>query len=80
MSILKQLPATSVPRVSLELCRACRECGARTACDTKAVVRVDPDEPPWIDASRCYGCRACILTCPFGAVSLPSQPRPATES
>ena len=73
MSMRKQIPASSVPHVQADLCHVCKKCLAREACDSKAVVRIDRDEPPFIDASRCYGCRACILACPFGAIALPVQ-------
>ena len=70
MRILKQAPAAAIPRISIDLCLACADCLARSACDSKAIVRVDRDEQPWVDASRCFGCRACIVACPFGAVVL----------
>jgi len=59
-----------VPRVSDQLCRACRKCLARDACRSKAILQIDPGEPPFIDASLCYGCRACIPACPHGAIRL----------
>ncbi|HFD40593.1 MAG TPA: hypothetical protein ENJ31_12190, partial [Anaerolineae bacterium] len=34
-------------------------------------------EPPFIDASRCYGCHACIPACPFGAIVLNGHGGPA---
>jgi Fe-S-cluster-containing hydrogenase component 2 len=34
------------------------------------LVQLDPDEPPFIDGSRCYGCDLCIAACPFGAIGL----------
>ena len=37
---------------------------------SKAILQIDPGEPPFIDASRCYGCRACIPACPHGAITL----------
>ena len=50
-------------------CRACRKCPAGEVCRVKALVRLDPDEPPFIDVSRCYDCRLCIPACPFGAIT-----------
>ncbi len=61
---------TAVPHVDDDLCHACRKCQARQVCKSKAILQLDPDEPPFIDASRCYGCQACIPACPFGAIVL----------
>jgi len=70
MSVLETTKAqvTAVPRIEDALCRTCRKCVAREVCRTKAILQVDPGEPPFIDASRCYGCRACIPACPSGAI------------
>jgi MinD superfamily P-loop ATPase len=59
---------TAVPRVDPDLCRACRRCLAREVCRSKALLRIDRDEPPFVDAGRCYGCRACVPACPHGAI------------
>ena len=70
MSVLDTTRAqtTSIPRVIDAQCAACRVCLARQVCRSKALIRLDPDEPPFIDASRCYGCRACIPACPNQAI------------
>lgn len=80
MRILKQANAAAIPRVLANLCRGCPRCAARAACESKAVVVVDPGEPAWIDASRCFACRSCILACPFGAIVLESQEEDARAS
>ena len=36
----------------------------------QALLQLDPGEPPFVDASRCYGCNLCIPACPFGALRL----------
>jgi len=59
---------TAVPHVVDELCRACPQCVARTVCRTKAILRIDRDEPPFIDPSRCFGCQVCVAECPHGAI------------
>jgi len=57
------------PHIVDDRCVACPECPARQACRTRAILRLEPDEPPYVDASRCYGCRACVPACPFEAVA-----------
>jgi len=60
----------AIPQVEDALCRSCRKCGARDVCRSKATLQMDRGEPPFIDPSRCYGCRACIPACPNGAIVL----------
>lgn len=59
---------STIPHVIDELCLVCGKCQARDVCRTKAILQIDRDEPPFIDPSRCYGCRACIPVCPAGAI------------
>lgn len=47
----------------------CEPCQARQACNTRAIVRLDPDEPPYIDPSRCTGCVKCVVACIYAAIS-----------
>jgi dihydromethanopterin reductase (acceptor) len=61
---------SSIPQVVDDRCRACRKCLARQVCRSKAILQLDPGEPPFIDASLCYGCRVCIPACPHGAIVL----------
>jgi len=61
---------TAVPRIVDERCAACRKCVARQSCKSKAIVQLDPGEPPFIDASRCYGCHLCLAACPHDAITL----------
>jgi MinD superfamily P-loop ATPase len=49
-------------------CQACRKCPARKVCKTKAIVAIDPGEPPFIDGNLCYGCLVCIPACPYEAI------------
>ena len=55
-------------QVQSENCRACRRCLAAEACKVRAILRIDDDEPPYIDVERCYDCRLCIPACPFDAL------------
>jgi len=41
---------------------------ARKACRVKAILVIDPGEPPFIDGNLCYGCLACLPACPFEAI------------
>jgi MinD superfamily P-loop ATPase len=72
MSVIEttKTQVTAIPHVEDELCQVCRKCLARTVCKSKAIVQLDPDESPFIDASRCYGCHLCITTCPHEAIAL----------
>ena len=64
----------AVPYVEAEACVACFQCLARAVCRSKALVQLDPGEPPFIDGSRCHGCDLCIAECSVGAIRLNHQP------
>ena len=66
-----QAPVNRVPMVVHERCNACQRCTARRVCRTKAIVQLDPGEPPIIDPSRCFGCMNCLQQCPAGAIIIP---------
>ena len=57
------------PEVDWELCQGCEPCEARLACTVRAIVRLDPGEPVFIEPSRCNNCLKCIPTCPYQAIS-----------
>ncbi len=59
----------TAPHIVEERCRVCGKCLARQACRPRAIVREDAQETPFVDSSRCYGCRACVVACPFEAVA-----------
>lgn len=65
--------ASAIPYVKDDLCASCRRCLARTVCKSKALMQLDPGEPPFIDSSRCYACYACIPVCPNGAIARNGQ-------
>lgn len=54
--------------VDHDRCHACRLCMAQQVCKVKAIVRIDRDEPPFIDVHRCHGCMICSVECPFQAI------------
>jgi Fe-S-cluster-containing hydrogenase component 2 len=39
-------------------------------CNTRAIVKLDPDEPPFIAIERCSGCSACVVACACGAIQM----------
>jgi formate dehydrogenase iron-sulfur subunit len=50
------------------LCKTCSSCTARRACRPRAILQMDRGELPAVDASRCLGCKACVPSCPHGAL------------
>lgn len=68
--------ARKVPRVLDELCQACNKCVARKVCRTKALLQIDPGEPPVVEPSLCYGCHQCVALCPVGAIMVNESPAP----
>jgi carbon-monoxide dehydrogenase iron sulfur subunit len=37
-------------------------------CPSNAITRQHENAPVMLDSSRCIGCHACILACPFGVI------------
>jgi MinD superfamily P-loop ATPase len=64
---------TAIPHVVDELCQSCGKCLARKVCRSKAILQLDPGEPPFIDPNLCYGCHVCLPACPNGAIVLNGQ-------
>ena len=72
MRIMNTLHTVVTPRIDYARCQVCGKCMAARDCRFKAIIRIDRDEPPAIDASRCGGCALCVQSCPFGAVLPPA--------
>jgi MinD superfamily P-loop ATPase len=60
-----------IPALDYARCQACQPCRAAAHCRFKAFVRIDRDEPPYIDVARCGGCGDCVAHCPFEALTDP---------
>jgi Pyruvate/2-oxoacid:ferredoxin oxidoreductase delta subunit len=56
------------PVIDYQICQACQPCEARLACKTRAIVKIEPDEPPYIAGERCSGCSACVRACTYSAI------------
>lgn len=54
--------------IDYTLCLNCRRCLAEKVCTVKAIVRIDRDEPPFIDVHRCHGCLICLSECAASAI------------
>ncbi|MGE5601865.1 MAG: ATP-binding protein [Nitrososphaerales archaeon] len=57
-----------------ELCEMCSSCSARRACRPRAILQLDRGELPAVDAARCLGCKACVVSCPHGALRIVETP------
>ena len=51
-------------------CRQCEDAPCIKVCPSKAIQRLEPEQPVLIDAERCIGCRLCIIACPFGVIRM----------
>lgn len=51
-------------------CRQCENAPCITVCSSKAIERLDPEQPVLITADRCIGCKLCIIACPFGVIKM----------
>lgn len=61
----------NLPEIVWDICEVCEPCQARLVCRTRAIVKIDPDQPPYIEHSRCSGCAVCIKACPCSAIRIP---------
>ena len=50
-------------------CRHCEDAPCIAVCPTQAMHRNAQAFPVLVDDTRCIGCHACIVVCPFGVIS-----------
>ena len=56
-------------------CRHCEDAPCIRICPTKAIDRLDKDQPVLIDQDKCIGCKWCIMVCPFGVIEMDDERR-----
>jgi len=56
--------------VDWTLCKACRNCSARLACVTRALMRLDVDDVMFVETERCNACGKCLNVCSFKAIRI----------
>jgi electron transport protein HydN len=76
--IIPRLFVIVTPGVSVPVqCHHCEDAPCRGVCQMSAISRVDGRTV--VDATRCVGCKLCLMACPFGAIEfmpLPPGTRP----
>jgi len=50
-------------------CQQCDDAACLAVCPRKAIYRNEEQGCVLIDYDKCIGCKACIIACPFGAMS-----------
>ena len=80
---INEYPAPS-SRVSVEKgegfvvplqCRQCEDAPCVAVCPTKALCREGDQSPVIIDQDLCIGCKWCVISCPFGVITLDEKAR-----
>lgn len=76
-AFLPRIKAFSTPELrSAVTCRHCEDAPCASVCPTQALVRKDNSIQLLKD--KCIGCKTCVLACPFGAMSMASEPSSTT--
>lgn len=60
-------------------CRHCEDAPCIYVCPTLAMHRETDNGPVLINRSRCIGCRACLMACPFGAIDMSPDGKAVTK-
>ncbi|WP_300157220.1 4Fe-4S dicluster domain-containing protein [Solidesulfovibrio sp.] len=61
---LVQTPLAAMP----VQCRQCEDAPCAAICPARAITR--RDGAVVVDTDRCFGCKSCMLACPFGAMDM----------
>ena len=61
------------------LCKHCENAPCATVCPTGAIQVHEDHGFKVVNKNRCIGCRSCLLTCPFGLISMDRQGRVAQK-
>ena len=57
-----------LPEIDWDICQSCNPCEAHSVCKTRAIIKIDYDEPPYIEVSRCTSCGQCVIACLYSAI------------
>jgi Fe-S-cluster-containing hydrogenase component 2 len=50
-------------------CQQCKDAPCQSVCPVKAIERHEETGALIVNQEKCIGCKACIIVCPFGAIS-----------
>jgi electron transport protein HydN len=59
-------------------CRQCEDAPCAAICPAKAITR--QNGAVIVDTDRCFGCKSCMLACPFGAMDMVLEDSTAGEA
>lgn len=57
------------------VCMHCEDAPCQTVCPVDAIAREDQTNGVQISEAKCIGCRACMIVCPYGAISMDTDKR-----
>lgn len=68
-AFLPRLSLVQSPRVTMPIqCRQCEDAPCATVCPAGAIACRDGAVA--VDSGKCFGCKTCLLACPFGAMDM----------
>ncbi|MEH2922048.1 formate-dependent uric acid utilization protein AegA [Samsonia erythrinae] len=68
-----RIKAFNTPKLRAAVtCRHCEEAPCASVCPTQALIR--KDNSIQLIQEKCIGCKSCVLACPFGAISMITNP------
>jgi electron transport protein HydN len=73
---LPRLKVVKTAKVTMPIqCRQCEDAPCAKVCDAQAIVQ--EDKSVQVVLGKCIGCKACLMACPYGAMSLVLTAAPA---